>query len=344
MKKVFLLLIMLLIGLTVQADTVILKDGRMIEGKIIQVRNSYIRIQADYLQPFREFLVENIANVIPSGPEEASRLAVENIHQRSVHEATNVRLQEAAQKRAHELIEEAIQNSPTLSKGVSEEVKTVVREKVSALIGEAVKDNDLQSLEDAPEEIKVMVQEKASVLIGEAVKSVETVPLEKTSPQVREIARQKAGVLIEQAVKTVEVSPFEKAPEGARIAAQKAASLLIEEAFLNEEVKKSRFWSRPDAPVIPLRKTFSTEKENKSLYSVLGFIIQDPLSGGLLALLFSLILVHMVGSRKMDLTVRQEEDIEPAAGQAVEKSQQPKPAWNAAHETFPLWASRSCSR
>ena len=311
-----LLLFLLLVCRPALADTILLKDGRVIEGKITQVRSSYIRIQSDYHQPFREFLVENVANVIPSSPDEASQAAVQNIHQRSVNEAAHVRLQEAAQKRADVLIEEAIQNSELLSLGgTSEEVRAVVREKVSALIGEAVKDNDILSLADAPEDVKVVAQEKANVLIGEAVKSAEPPHLDQAPNHVRLIAQQKAGGLIEQAVKTVEISPFDKAPEGAQLAAKKAASILIKEAFLDEEVKKSRFWSSPDAPVIQLRKTASPE--NKSLFSLMAFIMKDPLSGGLLAFLFVLILILMVRGRKMALAVRKEEEFEPVLEQAV---------------------------
>lgn len=316
MKRTILLLILVFVCRPAQADTILLKDGRVIEGKIIQVRSSYIRIQSDYHQPFREFLVENIANVIPSSSDATSQAAVQNIHQRSVNEALHARVQEAAQKRADELIEEAIQNSELLSLGgTSDEVKAAVREKVSALIGEAVKDNDILSLADAPEDVKVVAQEKANVLIGEAVKNAEPLPLDQAPNHVRMMARQKAGGLIEQAVKTVEVSPFDQAPEGAQLAAKQAASILIKEAFLNEEVKKSRYWSSPDAPEIQLRKT--VPPENKSLFSLMVFIMKDPVSGGLVAFLFLLILILLVRSRKAALAVRKEEEFEPVLEQAA---------------------------
>ena len=312
MKKFFPFLIFILCCPLAQADSIILKDGRIIEGEIIQIRSSYVRIRADYNQPFREFLVENIAEVIQTGSSQSGSLVIGNIHRWASNEANNARLQETVQNRANELIEQAIQNSKVLSiDGVSDEVKAAVREKVSALIGEAVKDNDMQLLGDASAEIQALAQEKATVLIGEAVRNVETPALDKTPAQIREIAQQKAGGLIEQAVKTVEVSPFHVAPEGARLAAKQAASILIEEAFLDEKAKRSRpsITSGLDAPSIILRH--AVPKDDKTFFSVLGSVAMNPLTGGLLALFFVLIVIMVVRIRIAANAIRAEDENEP---------------------------------
>ena len=83
MKKIILLLLLIFTCQPALADLILLKDGRIIEGKVIQVRSSYIRIQSDYDQPFREFLIENIANIEKSTTDEVSQLAIRNIHQTS---------------------------------------------------------------------------------------------------------------------------------------------------------------------------------------------------------------------------------------------------------------------
>jgi hypothetical protein len=81
-----------------------------------------------------------------------------------------------------------------------------------------------------------------------------------------------------------------------------------------------------------LRKSFSPEQENEPFYSILGLIIQDPLSGGLLALLFSMILVRMIRGRKEDIATHKNKEFKPASQETDEKSQKPKPALNASHE------------
>lgn len=257
MKKTFLFFTFFLICQTAQADIILLKNGETVEGKVTQVRGIFIRVQPDYGRPFREFLIENVAHIEQTNPDEVSHLAIRNIHQRAINKARDQSFQDAANKTAAALIERAIQNSENLPlNGISDKVKAVAEERASALIGEAVKRVEPPELIDSSTEIKSIAQEKAS------------------------------GV-IEQAVKDVEVLPLQEAPEGVQTAAKKAATVLIKGAVIDAETQTQRqLGSRGNSIVTwPVTINFSNWE---SLFSGLKLTVKDVIIGGLLILVLFL--------------------------------------------------------
>ncbi|MBN1870447.1 MAG: PilZ domain-containing protein [Candidatus Omnitrophica bacterium] len=208
MKKTFLVFILLLACRMAHADIILLKNGQVIEGKVTQVRGIFIRVQPDYKSPFREFLIENVAHIEQTNPDEVSHLAVRRIHERAIQHAREQRFQDMVNERAVALIEEAILDS-----------------------------EELTSLKGATDKVKAVAQEKASVIIGEAVKSIQTPQLIDTSTEIKSIAQEKASGVIQQAVKDVEVQPLQNAPEDVQIAVKKAATTLIKGAVNDVETQ-----------------------------------------------------------------------------------------------------------
>jgi len=212
MKKILFTIILVLVCQAAYADLILLKNGTVVEGKIIQVRGIFVRILDNYDSPFKEFLIEDIINIEQSSPDEVSQLTIRNIHQRAINRASSRRIQEAVDKRATELLEEAIQSS------------------------------EVTSLDKASDKVKKGAQKKASAIIEEAILSVETPLLSEISAESKIIAEEKAGSVIEQAVKIVEVFPLQKAPDGVQIAAKKAASVLIGEAVMDAKERNKSKW------------------------------------------------------------------------------------------------------
>ena len=58
MKRILLTLIVLLSCRLAFADLILLKNGEIIEGKIVQVRDIFVRVLDSYNTPFTEFLIE----------------------------------------------------------------------------------------------------------------------------------------------------------------------------------------------------------------------------------------------------------------------------------------------
>ena len=104
MKKTFLLGVFLLMGQFAHADIILLKSGEIIEGKVIQVRGLFIRVDSQNKTPFKEFLIENVANIEITSPDQVSQLAVRNIHNRALNKAREFRLQEVVDKKARNLL------------------------------------------------------------------------------------------------------------------------------------------------------------------------------------------------------------------------------------------------
>ena len=200
MRRIFFILIMLFTCQVASADLILLKNGEIIEGKIVQVRGLFVRVLAGHDSPFKEFLIEDVINIEQSSPDEVSQLTVRNIHQRAINKANSGVIQDAVNKRATALLEEAISSS------------------------------EITSLDQASDAVKRGAQEKASALIGEAVKSAGIPRLDQISLDAQNSAEQKAGVLIEEAVKTVEVSPLQRAPNGVQEAVKHAATALVGDA------------------------------------------------------------------------------------------------------------------
>ena len=115
MKKILLILIVLFNCQLAGADLILLKNGQIIEGKIVQVRGVFVRILDNYDSPFKEFLIEDIVNIEQSSPDEVSQLTIRNIHQRAINKANNRIVQDAVDKRATALLEEAIQSSKAIT-------------------------------------------------------------------------------------------------------------------------------------------------------------------------------------------------------------------------------------
>jgi len=209
MKKILFAFILLFNCQFASADLILLKNGEIIEAEIIQVRDIFIRIVGNYDSPFREFLIEDIINIEQSSPNEISQLAIRNIHQRALNRANTGKIQEAVDKKASEMLHEAIQSSEVIT------------------------------YEKASDEVRSVAQEKASVIIGEAVINAKTPRLDEVSADVKTVAEEKASSVIEQAVKILEVFPLQSAPDGVQIAAKQAAAVLVGEAVEDAREKRS---------------------------------------------------------------------------------------------------------
>jgi len=194
-----------------QADLILLKNGKIIEGKIIQIRGLFVRVLDNQDSPFSEFLIDDIVNIEQSSPDEVSQLTIRNIHQRAVNRAQSGKIQAAIDRRATELLEAAMQNAGVVT------------------------------LEMSSDEVRGFAREKASAIIGEAVRSAEIPRLDQISLETKSIAEEKAGILIEQAVRTVKVSPLKSAPNVVQVAAKQAADVLVGEAIISVKAKDSRF-------------------------------------------------------------------------------------------------------
>lgn len=235
MKKIFLTIVMLSICQVVQADLILLKNGKVFEGKIVQIRGIFVRILDNYGSPFKEFLIEDIVNIEQSSPDEVSQLTIRNIHQRAINRAQSGKIQEAVDKRATELLEAAIITSP------------------------------VTSLKEASDEVRGFAREKASAIIGEAVRIAETPRLDQISLETKSIAEEKAGILIEEAVRIVKVSPLKNAPDVVQVAAYQVADALVSEAAIDARMQRSANGKDQiiGALVIVLLLLLLREKRNK---------------------------------------------------------------------------------
>jgi len=279
MRKPLLLLVLIVIALFVchnaSADVILLKNGKLVEGRITHVRGIFIRVDPGYDRPFREFLIENIANIEEVSANEISLLAVRNIHQRAINASKNRLIEESATKRAAEII------------------------------GEAILNTEINFLGDASAEVQAVAQQKASTLISEAVKSVRTPRLNETPAEVRAIAKEKAGNLIEQAVKVVEEQPLRKAPISVQIAAKKAATVLIEEAAVDPQVRRQ---VNPSTYSSGLFSYIARELFLMKLrYLNIGIPIRDQVFGGLILLMIAFLFIEKQKNKKrfMEMAQRQ---------------------------------------
>lgn len=267
MKRIFLLFAVFLTCQVAYADVVFLKNGEIIEGKITQVRGIFIRVQPEYGRPFREFLIENVAHIEQTDPDEISHLAVRNIHQRALNKARDQSLREVVDQRAVALIEQAMQNSKALS------------------------------LDGASDQVKAVAREKASVLIGEAVKRAETPGLIDASTEIKSIAQLKASGVIEQAVKDVETLPLRNAPEGVQKAAKKAATTLIEGAVVDAETQTRRR-SSGTKHFTPALSAILDGSRWKDFFTGLELTAKDGMIGGLLVLMLLVLLREKARKRE----------------------------------------------
>lgn len=267
MKRTFLFFAFFLICRAAQADVILLKNGQIFEGKVTPVRNIFIRVQPDYGKPFREFLIENVAHIERTNPNEVSRQAIKNIHQNVINKFRGQDLQEEVNKKAAVLVEDAIQNSEALS------------------------------LNGASDEVKAVAQEKASALIGEAVRRAETPELIGASMEIKNLAEEKDSGVIEPAVKDVEILPLQNAPEGVQIAAKKAATTFIEGAVIDVETQTQSRLSSEKGLVFtwPVMINFSNWE---NLSSNLQWAREDGIIGGLLILVLLMLLREKSRKRK----------------------------------------------
>ncbi|MCK4882620.1 MAG: PilZ domain-containing protein [Candidatus Omnitrophica bacterium] len=267
MKRTFLFFAFFLICRAAQADVILLKNGQVFEGKVTPVRNIFIRVQPDYGKPFREFLIENVAYIEQTNPNEVSHQAIKNIHQNVINKFRGQDLQEEVNKKAAVLVEDAIQNSEALS------------------------------LNGASDEVKAIAQEKASALIGEAVRRAETPELIGASMEIKNLAEEKDSGVIEPAVKDVEILPLQNAPEGVQIAAKKAATTFIEGAVIDVETQiQSQLPSEKGLVFTwPVMINFSNWE---NLSSNLQWAREDGIIGGLLILVLLMLLREKSRKRK----------------------------------------------
>jgi len=132
-KQISLILTLLLFSPCVSADTIYLKNGRSVNGKVIHQTSVYVRLEPRYLgDPEREFLVENI-----------ERIEINDIYDRDfVPETFSVSSDEVI----------SYVSSPNLG-DVPDSVQNAAREMAAALLEQAMRDVQIPNIEDAPEKM-----------------------------------------------------------------------------------------------------------------------------------------------------------------------------------------------
>jgi hypothetical protein len=88
MKKPFLFLLSILACQTAHADIILLKNGQVIEGKVIPVRDIYIKVMSYSGKSSKIFLIENIARIEQSEEGGASDDIIQKMRQQALIEGT----------------------------------------------------------------------------------------------------------------------------------------------------------------------------------------------------------------------------------------------------------------
>lgn len=223
MRKIVLAILILLASAPVSAETIYLKSGRVITGKIIHRTPIYIRLEPRFLgDPDREFLVENVVKIVKDGENYVPAQEVLNYVSTDLKDVPP-HIQQAAKQMAVSLLEQAMRNVqiPSID-AAPENVKRVAEQKATDLLAQA-----MTSLNETPDNVKSAAREIANSLLEETVR---TTALDSTSgvpDDVKKAAQEKATALIEQAM----IGSVEEAPNQVKLAAQLKARALIEDAM-----------------------------------------------------------------------------------------------------------------
>ena len=145
-----------------------IKDGKIIEGRIVQVRGIFVRVLDNYDSPFKEFPIEDVAHIELSNPEEVSPLTIKNIRERTLDTVQSRKIQDVLDKRAEELFKETPQSPETgfLEKS-SDEVETVVPESANTVIEESVKTVEASSSQKASDSVQEAAKQPTILVIGD---------------------------------------------------------------------------------------------------------------------------------------------------------------------------------
>jgi len=315
MKKLILCLILTFVSTGASADIIKLKSGRVIQGNIAQITDIYVRLEYEYGQIEREFLIENIADIEQEMDSRISRLAVMNIKLRS-ERISNSRIKKAAMDMAAFLVENAVKSSELKSLDkVPDEVKTAVIAQANILIEEAVKGTKIQSVKKAAEE-------KAVDVIEEAVKSTNVQPFKEMPSSVKTAAEEKATVVLEEAVKSVKLGEassgiktaandlavslvenalnaesLAEASSSLKSAAQKIASVLIAEAVKNAEIQADK---RSALELKRAKEGGAIASSNVPESVIYVLSLKDQILLGSIILLLGLLLLEKIKQRKRE--------------------------------------------
>lgn len=223
MRRIVFITMFLLITTRVSAETIYLKSGRVITGKIIHRTPIYIRLEPRFLgDPDREFLVENVVKVVENDENYVPTQEVLNYVSTSLEDVP-AHIQLAAKKMAEALLEQAMRDVeiPSIN-DAPENVKRVAEQKATDLLTQA-----MSSLNETPENVKDAARQIANSLLEETVRGTNDGSAHGVSDDIKKAAQEKATALIEQAM----VGTVEEAPNQVKLAAQLKARALIEDAM-----------------------------------------------------------------------------------------------------------------
>ena len=207
MKRLLFILCLLITATPANADTIYLKNGRVIYGKVIHQTSIYVRLEPKFMgDPEREFLVDNI-----------DRIEINNIYE-------NPEPVQIPVIPAQEVI--SYVSNPDLN-DVPESVQQAARDMAESLLEQAMRDVKIPSIEDAPENVKRLAEERATDILAQAMSS-----LNETPQNVKDAAREIANSLLEETVRTTSVNSINEVPNEVKQAAQDKATLLIEQAMV----------------------------------------------------------------------------------------------------------------
>lgn len=223
MKKIVFIIMIVLAGSSVSAETIYLKSGRVITGKIVHRTPVYIRLETRFLgDPDREFLVENVVKIVEDGESYVPTKEVLNYVSTSLEDVP-VHIQQAAKQMAVSLLEQAMRNVviPSIDEA-PENVKNIAERKATDLLTQA-----MSSLNETPENVKDAARQIANSLLEETVRTTAVGSASGVPDDVKKAAQEKATALIEQAM----IGTVEEAPNQVKLAAQLKARALIEDAM-----------------------------------------------------------------------------------------------------------------
>ncbi len=208
MKRIWLTIFLLLSTHVVSADTIYLKNGRQVNGRIIHQTPVYVRLEARFLgDPEREFLVENI-----------DRIEFNNVYDRYEYPETEFIA-------AEDVI--TYVSDPSLAQ-VPDNVQQAAREMAAALLEQAMREVEIPTIDNAPENVKRAAEQRATDILEQAMST-----LNETPESVKGKAREIATSLLEESVREAAISSIDQVPQDVKAAANQKASALIEQAMID---------------------------------------------------------------------------------------------------------------
>ncbi|MBP9853600.1 MAG: hypothetical protein KBD53_01890 [Candidatus Omnitrophica bacterium] len=222
MKRIVFFLSIVFITTNASAETIYLKSGRIVTGKIVARTPVYVRLETKFMgDPDREFLVENIIKIVEDDENYVPTQAVLNYA--TTLDDVPIQIQQAARRMAVSLLEQAMRNvsMPNID-DAPEGVKQIAEQKASDLLAQA-----MASLNETPETVKDAARQIANSLLEETVRSTASGSVNDLTDDVKRAAQDKASALIEQAM----IGTVEEAPDQVKQAAQLKARALIEDAM-----------------------------------------------------------------------------------------------------------------